>query len=72
MDLKHLSPVRRRFLEFMVAVTLVHVLAIALYVGLKLSQAAPSTQRYFAWGWTAVTVMVVIAGLQRLKRARRR
>ena len=72
MDLKHLSPVRRRFLEFLVAVTLVHVVALALYYGLGVSRMPTSTQRFFGWGWMAATVMVVIVGLQRLKRARRR
>lgn len=72
MDLTHLSPVRRRFLEFLVAVALVHVVAIALYYGLDVSRMPTSSQRSFGWGWMAATVLVVIAGLQRLKRARRR
>ena len=71
MEQKRLSPVRRRFLEFLVAVAVVHVVAIALYYGLDVAQATPSTQRRFGWGWMAVTVAVVILGLQRLKRARR-
>ena len=71
MRLKQLSPVRRRFLEFLVAVVLVHVVAIALYYGLRVPQAATSTQRRFGWVWMAATVAVVIIGLQRIKRARR-
>ena len=72
MALKHLSPVRRRFLEFLVAVTLVHVVALALYYGLGVSRMPTSTQRFFGWGWMAATVLAVIVGLQRIKRARRR
>ena len=66
-----LSPVRRRFLEFLVAVTLVHVVAIALYYGLDVPLARTSLQRLFGWVWMGATVVVVIAGLQRIKRARR-
>ena len=71
MALKQQSPVRRRFLEFLVAVTLVHVVAIALYYGLDVPQARTSLQRRFGWVWMGATVVVVIAGLQRIKRARR-
>jgi hypothetical protein len=71
MEQKQLTPKRRRVLEFLGAVAAVHVVAIALYYGLDLAQAVPSTQRRFAWGWMAVTVAVVVLGLQRLKRARR-
>jgi hypothetical protein len=65
------TPTRRRFLQFLVSVALVHVIAIALYYGLDLPGAPPRTQRAFAWGWMTVTVAVVLVGLQRLKRARR-
>ena len=71
MNLKQLSPVRRRFLEFLVVVALVHVVALALYYGLGVSQAAPSAQRRFGWVWMGVTVVAVLFGLQRIKRARR-
>lgn len=65
------TPTRRRFLQFIVSVAIVHVIAIALYYGLDLPAAPPRTQRLFAWGWMFVTVAVVLVGLQRLKRARR-
>ena len=67
-----ISLVRRRFLEFLVAVAAVHMIAIALYYGTNVEHASPHTQRVFAWSWMAVTVAVVFVGLQRLKRARRR
>ncbi|MEX2152103.1 MAG: hypothetical protein WD825_02130 [Gemmatimonadaceae bacterium] len=67
-----LSPARRRFLEFLVGVAAVHVVAIALYYALDLSHAPARQQRFFAWGWMAATIAVVFAGLQRIKRARRR
>lgn len=66
-----MSPARRRFLEFLASVVLVHVVAITLYYGLHLSQKDPQTQRWFGWGWMFLTVAVVLAGLQRIKRARR-
>jgi uncharacterized membrane protein len=71
MRLKQLSPVRRKFLEFLLAVALVHVIAIVLYYGLDVSRADPSMQRRFGWIWMGVTVAVVVFGLRRLKRARR-
>ena len=65
------SPVRRRFLEFLASVALVHVVAIVLYYATDVAHASITRQRTFAWTWMAVTVAVVIVGLQRLKRARR-
>lgn len=65
------SPARRRFLQFLLAVATVHVVAIAAYYALGVEQAPPRTQRYFGWGWMAVTVAVIVVGLQRIKRARR-
>jgi uncharacterized membrane protein len=65
------TPMRRRFLQFLVSVAIVHVIAIALYYGLDLATAPSRTQRVFAWGWMFVTVAVVLIGVQRLKRARR-
>jgi hypothetical protein len=67
-----ITPARRRFLEFLVSVALVHVIAIALYYGIDLEHAAAGRQRAFAWTWMALTVLVVVVGLQRIKRARRR
>jgi hypothetical protein len=65
------TPMRRRFLHFLMSVAIVHVIAIALYYGLDLAGAPARTQRVFAWSWMSVTVAVVVIGLQRLKRARR-
>ena len=65
------SPARRRFLEFLVAVATVHVVAIALYYAMDVPHATVRMQRLFAWSWMAVTVAVMFAGLQRIKRARR-
>lgn len=65
------TPMRRRFLQFLVSVAIVHVIAIALYYGLDVPGAPARTQRVFAWGWMLVTVAVVLIGVQRLKRARR-
>lgn len=65
------TPMRRRFLQFLVSVALVHVIAIAVYYGLDVGSAPARTQRAFAWGWMFVTVAVVLVGLQRIKRARR-
>jgi hypothetical protein len=66
------SASRRRFLEFLVSVAVVHVLAIVLYYALQIERAPVARQRTFAWVWMGVTVAVVFMGLQRLKRARRR
>ena len=66
-----LSPIRRRFLEFLVAVAAVHVVAIIIYYASDLQHAAPIRQHLFAWVWMGATVLVVFVGLQRIKRARR-
>jgi heme/copper-type cytochrome/quinol oxidase subunit 4 len=57
-------------LEFLVSVAAVHVVALGLYYALHLPQAPAGEQRMFAWVWMGVTVLVVLVGLQRIKRAR--
>jgi len=65
------TPTRRRFFELLVSVLLVHTIAIALYYWLDLPRTPARTQRWFAWVWMGLTVLVVLIGVQRLKRARR-
>ena len=65
------SPARTVFLRFLVGVAALHVGAIGLYYGLDVARMSDARQRYFAWTWMALTVGVVFAGLQRIKRARR-
>lgn len=65
------SPTRRRFLEFLVAVAVLHGAAIALYYTLGIPRAPTSRQRIFAWTWMGLTVFVILLGLARIKRARR-
>jgi len=64
------SPVRRRFLAFLVSVAAVHVVAISLYYATDVAHAPAARQRLFAWVWMGATVAVVLIGLQRIKRAR--
>ena len=66
-----LSPVRRRLLEFVVAVTVLHGVAIALYNVLDIEQQPGSTQERYAWVWLAVSALVTLVGLRRFHRARR-
>lgn len=66
-----MSLTRRRFLQFLVSVAAVHVVAIAAYYGLGVGQLTERAQQMFAWGWMGATVAVVFVGLQRIKRARR-
>lgn len=66
-----MSLARRRFLEFLVSVTAVHVVAIAIYHAVGIARATDRQQQLFAWVWMVVTVAVVFVGLQRIKRARR-
>ena len=66
------SPVRRRFLEFLVGVAALHVVAITLFYATDIKHADPVRQRMFAWIWMAATVLVIFVGLQRIKRARGR
>lgn len=66
-----MSPVRRRFLEFLVAIAAVHVVAIAIYYAADVAHTTATQQRLFAWVWMGATVLVVFVGLQRIKRARR-
>ena len=64
------SLVRKRFREFLLGVAAVHVSAIALYYALGIARAAVARQQLFAWVWMGATVVVVLVGLQRVKRAR--
>jgi hypothetical protein len=65
------SPVRRRFLEFLIGVAAVHVVAITIYYAADIARTSARQQRLFAWVWMGATVLVVFVGLQRIKRARR-
>jgi hypothetical protein len=67
-----MSPVRKRFREFVIAMVLLHVAAISLYYALGVPRAPTSRQRLFAWIWMGATVFVVFVGLQRIKRTRGR
>jgi len=66
------SPTRQRFLEFLISVAVLHVVAIALYYLMDIPNATTARQRLFAWMWMGATVLVIFAGLQRIKRARSR
>jgi hypothetical protein len=66
-----MSNTRRRFVQFLVTVAAVHVIAIALYYALGVARMPTRDQRAFAWGWMGVTIAVVLLGLQRIKRARK-
>ncbi|MGH7637007.1 MAG: hypothetical protein ACREOK_05095 [Gemmatimonadaceae bacterium] len=68
--MRQTTPTRRRFLQFLVSVAVVHVTAIAVYYAFVADSSA-RTQRTFAWAWMGATVAVVLVGLQRIKRARR-
>lgn len=65
------SLVRRRFLQFLVAIAVLHTLAIAGYYTLGVPRRPPAEQRIYAWAWMGFTVAVILVGLQRIKRARR-
>lgn len=66
------SLARKRFRQFLMAVALLHVAAIAAYYALDVASATPRMQRLYAWVWMGLTVLVVLAGLQRIKHARGR
>lgn len=68
----HQSPARKRFLQFLLSVALLHVAAIAAYYLLDVARAPARFQRIYAWAWMGLTVVVVGVGLQRIKRARAR
>jgi hypothetical protein len=65
------SRVRRSFLQFLLSVAAVHVVAITGYYLFDVAQAAAWTQRVFGWTWMGATIAVIVIGLQRIKRARR-
>lgn len=66
-----MTPTRRRFLELLGGVVVLHTLAIALYYATDIPHAPATAQRVFAWVWMGLTVTMIVAGLQRIKRARR-
>lgn len=53
------------------SVAALHAVAIAGYYALEIRRTPVSQQRIYAWTWMALTVAVVVVGLQRIKRARR-
>ena len=65
------SPARRAVRNFVVAVVVLHIAAIAVYYASGIPARPERVQRLYGWGWMALTVAVVFAGLQRIKRARR-
>lgn len=67
-----MSLTRRRFLQLLVSVAALHVAAVAAYYALDIGTTPPSRQRLYAWTWMGLTVALVLVGLQRIKRARRR
>jgi hypothetical protein len=69
-DMPPITATRRRFLELLVSVAIVHAVAIALYYALDIPRTPAQSQRRFAWIWMGLTVVVVVIGVQRLKRAR--
>ncbi len=66
-----MSLVRRRFLQFLLSVAAVHVVAIGAYYLMGVGRLPERDQRMFAWVWMGATVAAVLVGLQRIKRARR-
>ena len=66
------TPIRQRFLEFLVSVAVVHVVAIAVYYAADITHASVTAQRLFAMIWMGLTVAIVLVGLQRITRERRR
>jgi len=67
-----MSPVRKRFREFVIAIVLLHIAALSLYYALGVPRSPTRQQRWFAWIWMGATILVVFVGLQRIKRARGR
>ena len=65
------TPARRAFIQFMTAVAVLHLAAIALYYALGIPHATQGRQRVFGWMWIGCTAALVFGGLQRIKRARR-
>lgn len=66
-----MSATRRRFLEFLASVAVVHAVALGLYYAADVPHASPAAQRTFVWIWTGVTLAVVLIGLGRMRRGRR-
>lgn len=66
-----LTPVRRRLVEFVVAVTVLHAVAIALYHALDIQGRSTEMQERYAWVWLAFAAAVTLIGLRRFHRARR-
>lgn len=66
-----LSPTRRRLLEFLASLATLHVVAIVSYYAFEVELWRARSQRAFAWSWLGATMIVIVLGLQRIKRARR-
>jgi hypothetical protein len=66
------SPAKRALREFAIVIAALHLAAIGLYYGLGIPARPERVQRWYGWGWMALTIAVVFVGLQRVKRARRK
>lgn len=66
-----LTIARRRFLEFIAAIVVLHTLAMAAYYLIDIPSAPQRHQKLYAWAWMVLTAVVVLVGLQRIRRARR-
>jgi hypothetical protein len=66
------AELKRLLFRLILTVTLVDVVAISLYYGLRIRSAPPRTQALFTGAWTVVTLVVVVVSLQKIRAARRR
>lgn len=71
MSAPDIALLRRRMLELVGAVVVVHAIGVACLLAFDIRSRSPEVQRWYLWGWLGVGALVVGIGLRRMRAARR-
>lgn len=64
------TPAQRELLRFVLTVLALEVVAIGIFYAADIESAPGGTRRAYMLIWTAASLVVVLTGLQRIRRAR--
>jgi hypothetical protein len=66
------AELRKLLFQLIASVVILDVVVIGLYYGLHIQSTSRRTQTVFTGTWTALTLIVVLVGLSRIRAARQR